>query len=102
MTEPVGERQMPSSPLCCPVVELRQYTPHPGQRDVLIDLFDREFVETQEVLGMKVIGQFRDLDWPRLAAWEVCFQIFKVNVHGTSSVGRQLRRIITITAKYIE
>ena len=47
---------------CCPIVELRQYTLHPGKRDVLIDLFDREFVESQEALGMKVIGQFRDLD----------------------------------------
>ena len=47
---------------CCPVVELRQYTLHPGQRDVLIELFDREFVETQEAEGMRVIGQFRDLD----------------------------------------
>jgi NIPSNAP len=45
---------------CCPVVELRQYTLHPGKRDVLIDLFDREFVESQEALGMKIIGQFRD------------------------------------------
>jgi hypothetical protein len=27
-----------------PVVELRQYTLRPGQRDVLIDLFDREFI----------------------------------------------------------
>jgi NIPSNAP len=47
---------------CCPVVELRQYTLYPGQRDVLIDLFDREFIETQEAVGMRVIGQFRDLD----------------------------------------
>jgi hypothetical protein len=45
-----------------PVVELRQYTLHPGRRDVLIDLFDREFVETQEAAGMAVLGQFRDLD----------------------------------------
>lgn len=45
----------------CHVVELRQYTLHPAQRDVLIDLFDREFVETQEALGMTVMGQFRDL-----------------------------------------
>jgi hypothetical protein len=49
---------------CCPIVELRQYTLHPGKRDVLIDLFDREFVESQEALGMKIIGQFRDLDNP--------------------------------------
>jgi hypothetical protein len=48
--------------LCCPIVELRQYTLHQGQREVLIELFDREFVESQEALGMDVIGQFRDLD----------------------------------------
>jgi hypothetical protein len=54
---------------CCPVVELRQYTLHPGQRDVLIDLFDREFVETQEAEGMRVIGQFRDLDNPDRFVW---------------------------------
>lgn len=46
----------------CPVVELRQYTLHPGQRDTLVELFDREFVETQEATGMTVMGQFRDLD----------------------------------------
>jgi hypothetical protein len=52
-----------------PVVELRQYTLHPGKRDVLIDLFDRELVETQEETGMKVIGQFRDLDRPDYFVW---------------------------------
>jgi NIPSNAP len=45
-----------------PVIELRQYTLHPGQRDTLIALFDREFIETQEAVGMTVLGQFRDLD----------------------------------------
>jgi len=60
---------MQSSPLCCPVVELRQYTLHPGKRDVLINLFDREFVETQEALGVKIIGQFRDLDHPDRFVW---------------------------------
>jgi quinol monooxygenase YgiN len=54
---------------CCPIVELRQYTLYPGKRDVLIDLFDREFVESQEALGMKVIGQFRDLDNPNRFVW---------------------------------
>ena len=47
---------------CCPIVELRQYKLHPGKRHVLIDLFDREFIEPQEALGMKIIGQFRDVD----------------------------------------
>lgn len=54
---------------CCPIVELRQYTLHPGQRDVLIELFEREFVESQEALGMKIIGQFRDLDNPDRFVW---------------------------------
>jgi quinol monooxygenase YgiN len=51
------------------VVELRQYTLHPGQRDVLIELFDREFVETQEETGMRILGQFRDLDKPNRFVW---------------------------------
>ncbi|RSM75459.1 hypothetical protein DL991_27650 [Amycolatopsis sp. WAC 01375] len=51
------------------VVELRQYTLHPGQREVLIELFDREFVETQEATGMRVLGQFRDLDRPDHFVW---------------------------------
>ena len=54
---------------CCSVVELRQYTLHPGKRDVLIDLFDREFVESQEEVGMTIIGQFRDLDNANRFVW---------------------------------
>jgi NIPSNAP len=45
-----------------PIVELRQYTLHPGKRDVLIELFDRALIESQEELDMTVIGQFRDVD----------------------------------------
>jgi hypothetical protein len=52
-----------------PVLELRQYTLLPGQRDVLIDIFDREFVETQEAEGMAILGQFRDLDRPDRFVW---------------------------------
>src|SRR5881398_4261577 len=58
-----------SGQTCCPIIELRQYTLHPGKRDVLIDLFDREFVESQEEMGMKIIGQFRDLDNPNRFVW---------------------------------
>lgn len=53
----------------CEVVELRQYTLRPSQRDVLIELFDREFLETQEAVGMRVMGQFRDLDDPDRFVW---------------------------------
>ena len=59
----------PPSAEDCAVVELRQYTLHPHQRDVLIDLFDREFVETQEAHDLRVLGQFRDLDRPDLFVW---------------------------------
>ena len=52
-----------------PVVELRQYTLHPGRRDTLIELFEREFLESQEATGMHVLGQFRDLDAPERFVW---------------------------------
>ncbi|MGW4847159.1 NIPSNAP family protein [Nocardia brasiliensis] len=52
-----------------PVVELRQYTLHPGTRDTMIDLFDRELVETQEAVGMRIVGQFRDEDDPDRFVW---------------------------------
>ncbi|HEY0521958.1 MAG TPA: NIPSNAP family protein [Stellaceae bacterium] len=51
------------------IVELRRYRLHPGARETLIDLFDREFVEPQEAAGMRIIGQFRDLDDPDCFVW---------------------------------
>ena len=54
---------------CCPVIELRQYTLKPAQRDVLIDLFDRHFVESQEAAGMTIVGQFRDRRRPDRFVW---------------------------------
>lgn len=53
----------------CRVVELRQYRLRPHRRDALIELFDREFIEPQEAAGMRVIGQFRDLDDPDRFVW---------------------------------
>jgi hypothetical protein len=52
-----------------PVVELRQYTLHPGSRDHLIGLFERELIEPQEAAGMAVVGQFRDVDDPDRFVW---------------------------------
>ena len=54
---------------CCAVVDLRQYTLHPGERDTLIDVFDEHFVEGQEATGMHIVGQFRDLDEPDRFVW---------------------------------
>jgi hypothetical protein len=58
-----------SAPCCCPVVELRQYTLKPGMRDVLIGLFEQEFIESQEAVGITVIGTFRDMDNPDCFVW---------------------------------
>lgn len=54
---------------CCAVLELRQYTLYPGKRDVLIDLFEREFIESQALEGMHLAGQFRDLGNPDRFVW---------------------------------
>jgi hypothetical protein len=53
----------------CAVIELRDYLMQPDQRDVLIELFEREFVEAQEALGMRVMAHFRDLDRPDHYVW---------------------------------
>jgi hypothetical protein len=52
-----------------PILELRMYALHPGRRDELIRLFEREFIETQEAVGIQVIGQFYDLDDPNRLIW---------------------------------
>lgn len=52
-----------------PILELRMYALHSGRRDELIRLFEREFIETQEAVGMQVIGQFYDLDDPNRFVW---------------------------------
>ena len=53
----------------CNVVELRQYTLHPGQRGTLVSLFERAFIEPQEAVGIRVLGQFEDLDRPDRFVW---------------------------------
>jgi hypothetical protein len=68
-----------------PIVELRQYTLHPGKRDVLIDLFDREFIESQEALGMMVVGQFRDVDDPDRFVWLRGFRDMPTRAEGLSA-----------------
>jgi hypothetical protein len=51
------------------VLELRQYKIVPGRRDDMVALFDRLFVESQEALGMRIVGQFRGLDGPDRFTW---------------------------------
>lgn len=59
----------PAASAASRVIELRDYTLHPGQRDVLIELFEREFIESQEALGMHVPAHFRDHDLPDRFVW---------------------------------
>jgi hypothetical protein len=42
---------------------------HPGKRDLLIDLFERNFIEPQEAAGMRVLGQFRDRNDANRFVW---------------------------------
>lgn len=56
-------------PAECGVFELRQYTLHPRAREILIELFEREFMESQEACGAAVVGTFRDLDDPDRFVW---------------------------------
>ena len=51
------------------VLELRQYKIVPGRRDAMIDVFERWFVESQEALGMRLVGQFRDRDDANRFTW---------------------------------
>jgi hypothetical protein len=72
MPDPNGElsaRQEQGMEMCCPVVELRQYTEKPGQRDDLIALFEEHFLEGQERYGMRIIGQFRNCNDPDQFVW---------------------------------
>lgn len=64
------------------IVELRQYTLVPGQREVLIELFEREFVESQEALGMRILGTFRDLDRDDRFVWLRGFEDMDTRLQG--------------------
>lgn len=51
------------------VVELRQYTLHPGGRDTLTEVFMRHFVTGQEAVGMRILGVYHDLDRDDRFVW---------------------------------
>ena len=53
----------------CLAVELRQYTLHDGSRELLVDLFEREFIASQEALGIRLFGPFLDLEDPNRFVW---------------------------------
>ena len=51
------------------VLELRQYKIIPGRRDEMIALFERHFIDSQDALGMRIVGTFRDLDDQNRFTW---------------------------------
>lgn len=51
------------------VFELRDYTLHPGQREVLIALFESTLIASQNALGAHVRGIFYDIDRPDHFVW---------------------------------
>jgi hypothetical protein len=57
------------TPECCAVLELRQYVTYPGTRDTLVQLFEERFIEPQEAVGIRVVGQFRDVNDPDHFTW---------------------------------
>jgi hypothetical protein len=64
-SQPTPSRASPAGP----AAPGEAYALRPGQRDVLIDLFEREFVESQEATGMTIVGTFRDLGDPDRFVW---------------------------------
>lgn len=67
------------------ILELRQYRIVPGQRDRFVTLFERLFVESQEALGMRLVGQFRDLDDPDRFVWLRSFPDMTARARGLNA-----------------
>lgn len=76
---PIGDATMAAAPQqpAHSVLELRQYKIVEGKRDVFVELFDREFIETQEATGMRLIGQFRDVEDRDRFTWMRSFKDMK-------------------------
>lgn len=56
------------------VFELRNYVMQPGGRDVLIEMFEAHFYESQEAVGSHIVGIFRNLDDPNSWVWMRAFE----------------------------
>src|SRR4051812_12226999 len=59
---PVQSFHYPAAMDASSVIELRQYALQPGRREDLIALFEDEFIEPQRAAGIRLLGQFRDVD----------------------------------------
>jgi len=50
-------------------LEFRIYTAKDGQRDPFLNYFEEQYLESQEAEGMRIWGQFRDLDNANHFVW---------------------------------
>ena len=50
-------------------LEFRIYTAQEGQRDRFLNYFEEQYLESQEEKGMRIWGQFRDLDTANHFVW---------------------------------
>jgi len=69
MDQPVAVPERFATAAPSPIVELRQYTLKRGERDTLMELFERKFVEGQQHAGIRLHGEFRDLNDPDRFVW---------------------------------
>ncbi len=67
MTDSVGADSLRFS--AAEVVELRQYTLHPGARDTLVRVFEDHFIEGQEQAGIRIGGLYLDENDPDRFVW---------------------------------
>lgn len=84
------------------VFELRNYVMQPGRRDVLVDMFEAHFYETQEAVGSHVVGIFRNLDDPNSWVWMRAFETMEtrraaLDAFYTSSIWREHREAANAT-----
>lgn len=63
------------------ILELRQYKIVAGMRDKMIDLFERNFVESQEAVGARILGTFRDVNDPSRFTWLRSFSNMAARQH---------------------
>jgi hypothetical protein len=50
-------------------IELRRYSIQEPSRDRFLEFFEEHYLESQEVFGMRIWGQFRDLEAPGQFVW---------------------------------
>jgi hypothetical protein len=52
-----------------PLIELRQYVLYPGKREAFTRLFEDQFIESQEAVGLYIIGTFHEPVHPSHFTW---------------------------------